>query len=49
MPEYVGKILGDQRDCCEPNRRVLDIITDRDIVLVVECTVCGRKWNEVLD
>lgn len=50
MEEYKGKILGEQRDCCEENREVTNFDANEDgIYLAVTCKVCGRTWTEVLD
>jgi hypothetical protein len=52
MAEYKGKIVGEQENCCEENREVLEYIEindDYDPILSVQCKVCGRKWIEVLD
>lgn len=51
MPEYKGKIIGKQDECCEENRKVTGswFPEDGDPVLYVECQVCGKKWAEVLD
>lgn len=47
---YKGKIIGEQNNCCEDNREVLDHwVSDDEIYLAVICKICGNKWTEKLD